>query len=187
MNGAYEFYNVSRAFWRRNVKGGNEMKNCPWKRTLVLVLALQFGLLTTLEAQSCKSGAKVVSNVWNEYDKVVKQVGCALGAGAVTVATAGVGLPAGASMYAGCLADANAAQKVSEGLVGFWNQLAANKSLTLGPRHLELGREHQGTLRATGARMFVTEPLRGDRLNLWIKKLRYRGPTDVTVCKFPPA
>jgi len=69
--------------------------------TFASILAA-FALATssgTAHAVSCHSGAKAAADLWQEYDVIAKQVGCAAGTAAAAVASAGATLPKSVQIY----------------------------------------------------------------------------------------
>lgn len=125
-------------------------------------------------AASCDSATKVVSDIWSQYDVVVKAAGCAV----VIVASNGSVQPNV------CLDAADKAAKVAEDMVAYWNRMANNSWATIGPRELEMGKTLKGKLVSTGGRVFVsTQPLDEDRVDLKIEKTDGKAKTSVTVCK----
>jgi hypothetical protein len=139
------------------------------------------------QAVSCQSGAKAAADLWKEYDKIAKQVGCAAGTGAAAIASAGTTLPQSVQIYRQCLEKANEADKTTRKMIAKWNELNKNGWGTIGPRRLALDTQHSGTIRGAFTRMFITEsPLRQDRLTVNLTKQRFRGKTDVVVCSYLP-
>ena len=125
-------------------------------------------------AAGCDSAAKVMSDIWGEYDDVFKKLGCAV----VTVASDG-SVPPNA-----CMDAADKAAKVAEDMISFWNRMANNSWATIGPRELPLGDTVKGKLVSTGGRVFVsTQPLNDDQVVLKIDKTDGKAKTSVTVCK----
>jgi len=138
-------------------------------------------------AQSCQSATQVASDLWSEYGDIAQQVGCAGVTAGTVVASGGTSLPQAVSQYKACVGKADEAAAVADGMVQAWNRLARNSWATFGPRRLALNQDHEGTIRSSGTRMFVTEsPITAATLNLSVEKLRFRGKTDVTVCTFLP-
>ncbi|GEM_PF-2262154 len=161
----------------------------PRQVRLTSLVALIVGLATSGAAQavSCQSGAKAAADLWKEYDEIAKQVGCAVGTGAAAIASSGATLPKSVQIYRKCLDKANEADKTTRKMIAKWNELNKNGWGTIGPRRLALDTRHTGTIRSAFTRMFITEsPLRHDRLMVNLTKKRFRGKTDVVVCKYLP-
>ena len=141
----------------------------------------------TAQAVSCESGAKAAADLWQEYDVIAKQAGCAVGTGAAAIVSGGATLPKSVQIYKQCFEQADKADKTTRNAIRQWNDLNKNGWGTVGPRRLALGKRHTGTIRGAFTRMFITEsPLKQDRLTLNITKERFRGETDVVVCSYLP-
>jgi hypothetical protein len=134
-------------------------------------MALPYG---SAHAGSCDSAAKVLSDIWPEYDKVVNVAGCTI----VTVASNGT-VPPNA-----CLDVATKVADITENMISFWNKMVNNNWATIGPRRLDYGTTLTGTVVSKGERMFVAAlPTDKDKVDLKIKKTDGKAETDVTVCK----
>ncbi len=130
--------------------------------------------VSVAHAGSCDSGAKVVADIWEKHDDVVKGLGCVV----VMVASEGV-VPLNP-----CLDAADKVAKVATQMIAFWNSMAGDSWATIGPREFKLGETNKGTLVSTGGRMFITSsPLDKDKLDVKIKKTDGKAKTHVTICK----
>lgn len=160
-------------------------------RTALFISAVGLTGTSSAFAANCTTGAKAAADIWNKYDEIAIKVGCAVGAGAATAATAGAGLPAAAAGYAKCLNDASKANNITQKMVKGWNDLNQNGWGTIGPRKLLVGEDYEGHVFSQTTKMYITPaPVTSDYLNLRIVKrdLRAnRGQAEITVCRFPPA
>jgi hypothetical protein len=152
----------------------------------LLVLGTGFAS-NAAHAQSCQSATQVATDLWSEYGKAARQAGCAGVTAGSVVASGGASLPQTVSQYKACMGKADKAAEMADSMVQAWNRLARNSWARLGPRRLVLNQSHEGTIRSSGTRVFVTEsPITASTLELSIEKLRFRGRTDVTVCTHLP-
>jgi hypothetical protein len=126
---------------------------------------------------SCNSAAKVVSDIWQEWDEEIIKLGCA-------GIAAYVQNPA---IMMECLEKGNKANEAVQRMVSFWNRMVGNTWAQLGPRELVLNTNLQGTLQGTGGRMFVMQhPLRADKATVSIDERDGKAKTEVTICKAGP-
>ncbi|HWP42960.1 MAG TPA: hypothetical protein VNO14_06985 [Blastocatellia bacterium] len=150
------------------------------KRTvlaLVLIIAINASAEPPVRAESCRSLAQVFSDIWKEWGRVIVATGCVAGA---AVATGGAGVAASSE----CIRNASKYAQAAEAMIAFFNSAAANRWATIGPRRLEYGNTHQGTLVSTGGRVFITPaPLDKNSLTIKIKKLDGRARASVVICK----
>lgn len=126
-----------------------------------------------LKAQSCNSGTKVVSDIWDKTYSVAILVGC-IPANALAATVS----------YAGCVATTNFINTVTTKLIQFWNANANNSWATIGPRQLKLNKNLTGNLVGTGGRLFVSFPVfNKNSIKVTIDETGGRGKTSVVVCK----
>src|SRR6056297_714746 len=175
-----------------SMTGGIDMQK--WNRTKYLGLALVMGLFATspvMAANNCTTGAKAAAQIWNKYDKVIKPLGCAVGAAGAAALSGGVALPASASAFASCLKTANTADKATKGMIEAWNDLNKNGWGTIGDRDLRVGGSYEGAVPSVATRMWIMSAPVTDRF-VRVRITKREGgwnnaaSTRVTVCAFPP-
>jgi hypothetical protein len=141
------------------------------------------------EANDCTTGAKAAAEMWKEYDKAAKQIGCAGVTAGAAIASGGATLPRSAKVYKKCFETAEKADKTTRKAVKGWNKLNKNGWGTIGPRDMSVDETYDGTIPSQFTRMYVSGPLNEDSLRMGFRKRdegANKGKTRVTVCKFPP-
>lgn len=147
-------------------------------RQTIIFSAFIFCLLplclpSTAQATGCKSAASVTADIWDEWGKVIKVVGCA-----------GVATASGGLSYSSCYETANKIDKAVQKMIAFWNKQAGNSWAKIGPRRLDFDVWHEGNIVGTTGRMFVSAyPSPNKRINVKVKKLDNKGKVEVVVCK----
>lgn len=121
----------------------------------------------SLQAQGCKSATNVVSDIFNNYGKVLATVGCTL------------------ANQTGCLGDAKKYAKMTSDMIAYWNKQSKTTSwATIGPRMLQFNKDHIGKIVSTGGRMFISPiPSNKNQLTVSINELDGKGKTSVVICK----
>lgn len=157
----------------------------------VVLLAGLFASSSAIAVNNCTTGAKAAAQIWNEYDKVIKPLGCAAGAAGASILSGGVALPASAGIFATCMRRANTADKATKGMIKAWNNLNKNGWGTLGDRDLRMGGSYKGSVPSVGTRMWImSAPVTDPFVRLRVKKRdggwNNAASTRVTVCAFPP-
>jgi len=119
------------------------------------------------QAGTCTSAAKVAGDVWQEFRTQAIAQACAAPA-------------SGPQRYLPCFV--RPALNLAQGMIGWWNRMAANSWATIGPR--VLGPEVEtGTLVFGTARLFITTaPLHTRTFDVELHKLGGRARTEVTIC-----
>lgn len=167
---------------------GAAAKPARWRiaRVALLLMLAQLALVSPAHAASCDSAAKIAVDLWDEYGKYAKQLGCTVASAATVAATSG-GTGDPATIQKECLADAEKSEQLARQMIATWNRLAANRWATLGPRQLQLDTTHQGTVVGPGTRLFLTPaPVGVDAIDVAFTKEDFRGPAEVTVCTYAP-
>lgn len=155
------------------------------------VASALLGQSASMAANNCTTGAKAAAQIWNEYGKVIKPIGCAAGAAGASLLSGGVALPASAATFADCLRRANTADKATKGMIKAWNNLNKNGWGTIGDRDLRIGSSYEGAVPSVGTRMWImSAPVTDPFVRVSIKKRdggwNNAAATRVTVCAFPP-
>jgi hypothetical protein len=164
-----------------NVKGERIMKGM--KSMKVKAMAVLLTVLPGLtQAETCQSAAKVAGDI---FDKVGTEA-IALGCSAVKVAM-GKEETFGMNDLLECYKDASFYTNLAKSLNGWWNnQVANNGSLTIGPRHLTIDTDLDGTLVSTSGRMFISFPMEKDAVTITINERDGKAKTSVVACKHKP-
>lgn len=69
-------------------------------------------------------------------------------------------------------------------MIKFWNSMAGNSWAKIGPRRLDYGKTHNGTVTGPTSRVFIAEtPSNKKHADVTIKKLDGKAKTSITVCK----
>lgn len=122
-----------------------------------------------------KSAATIIAELWEDYGKYAKTVGCSI-AGLAT-ANPGVTIE--------CLAGAKKVEEAAKKAITFWNKMTGNSWATIGPRELNLGQKEEGTLKLSGDRLFITpSPFTCDKVKIQISEQDGKGEVEVTGCLF---
>ncbi|MGM0562172.1 MAG: hypothetical protein ACQETX_14040 [Pseudomonadota bacterium] len=155
-----------------------------------LALAATMVLGPVAHAANCTTGAKAAADIWTEYDKIAKSVGCAAGTAGAALLSAGATLPQSAQIYKQCFEQADKIDQTSRKMIAQWNKLNKNGWGTIGPRELRVGGSYEGNIKSQFTRMYISSsPIAEPFVKLRIKKRDERankGKTRVTVCKYPP-
>ncbi|PHN03723.1 hypothetical protein [Flavilitoribacter nigricans] len=143
------------------------MKNTIKTLSFVAIFLLGFSQQTTLQAQGCKSATSVVSDIFNNYGKILATLGCTL------------------ANQAGCLDNAQKYAQMTSDMVAYWNKRSKTTSwATIGPRRLDFNQDHIGKIVSTGGRMFISPiPSNKNELTVSIDELDGKGKTSVVICK----
>ncbi len=167
--------------------------NC--NRAIVSAIGCAMGILpaTVLGAADCDRGARVAADIFGVAEdisakeqcqnlKVTKPVSATIAAanpvfGPIVVTAA----------YAGCLAYAEYGSYLHS-MTAAWNNLAANKWATFGPRQIEFNSIQSGTVVNPSKRTFVSAiPLDSDSLSVKLTKKGGGASTEVVVCSHSPS
>ena len=156
------------------------------------IVGVLVAMTPPVHAANCTTGAKAAAQLWNEYGKVVKPLGCAAGAAGATLLSGGVALPASAGMFASCLKTANTADQATKGMIKAWNDLNKNGWGTIGDRDLRMGNAYKGAVPSIGTRMWITSaPITDPFVRVRVTKREggwnNAASTQLTVCAFPPS
>lgn len=142
------------------------------KNRIVLFFAfslffLGFGAINSVQAQGCKSATAVVTDIYNNYGKVLKKFGCSL------------------TKQNSCLDNVNKYEKIVKEQIAYWNKRSKTTAwATIGPRSMKFGDNYKGTLIGTGGRMFISvAPSNKSSLTVSIDELDGKGKTSVVICK----
>jgi hypothetical protein len=137
-------------------------------------------------ADSCESGTKVATVVWEQWGQEIKQGGCITYAAVASILSGGVTVAGSTAVYAQCYATITAYEEIAQKMISKWNSKVGNTWAHLGPRPLERNTTLKGTLQSTAGRLFVTPapmPANIDEVELKLKKTGGKGKVTVTVCK----
>jgi len=83
------------------------------------------------------------------------------------------------SNLAACVTSAPLYSKI----IGFWNTLAGNGPLKIGPREAKYNQTQQGTLIIPGDRTFIAAPSDKNSVTLSVKKRGGKGGAKLSICK----
>ena len=145
-----------------------------------IILAAVPGLA---QAQSCQSGTKVASDIFAKVGTHAVAAGCS----AIKIALAGEGEKYDQNDLLECYKDASFYTGLSASLTAWWNtQVAHNAWPTLGPRLLEMDKNLDGKLIGTSGRMFISFPMKNDKVTISISERDGKAKTSVVVCKHDP-
>ena len=143
------------------------MKNTIKTLCLCALFVGSLGFSSNLQAQGCKSATSVVSDIFNNYGKILATLGCSL------------------TNQTSCLGDAKKYAQMTSDMVAYWNKRSKTSSwATIGPRRLDFAKDHVGKIVSTGGRMFISPiPSNKSTLNVSISELDGKGKTSVVICK----
>jgi microsomal dipeptidase-like Zn-dependent dipeptidase len=133
----------------------------------LLLLCFSSPLAAAAECQ----GQEALDDLWEEYDRSARSMGCASPARGP-----------GQFLACGAVAVGKAPVKIVDKMVGYFNSKAKGGWATLGPRML--GPEWEvGTLAGTGVRTFLSPaPANTEKATVSITKTDGKAHTEVTVC-----
>jgi hypothetical protein len=154
----------------------------------VLTLTLNLTAAPTVDAQTCKSPAQIVANVWKKWGDTIIAVGCVVKSAAATSATApvtgGASLAATATLSLQCIRNTQKYKEAIEKMITLFNDLADNGPATLGPRRIEFGNVQEGVLVGPMDRTFVSVyPMDKDSVTFRVKKIEGESKVEVVICK----
>lgn len=113
-----------------------------------LALAATMVLGPVAHAANCATGAKAAADIWTEYGKIAKSVGCAAGTAGAAILSAGATLPQSAQIYKQCFEQADKMDQTSRKMIAQWNKLNKNGWGTIGPRELRVGGRYEGNIKS---------------------------------------
>lgn len=124
---------------------------------------------------SCAPGSPMVVDIFKKAVVLAKDLGCKF---------------VDAAAWGQCVDDIEKAGKMrqfSTQLTQLWGHLVKNSGLTIGPRKLMFGTNHNGTIVGSTGRMFITPvPINGENINIRLTKKAGKSRTYVTVCSYLP-
>jgi hypothetical protein len=159
-----------------------------WVIALTSVFLLPYLLATPVYAQGCTSTAEAAAQIWDEYGKAARNMGCATGGTGTAIVSGGIALPAAAAQYSQCIGNDEKAEKLTEHMVEFYNENRGRDEWGgIGPRPLEPGTSEEGFSPSSDEQhTFITAPLQNNEMKLELGRLSGLGKIDVTACTWLP-